>query len=531
MRVGRGSSLALVVAVLLIGGLVSAVVYDAQRHNETHYAAQLMDRHADVVTEAITDRVDHYSDTLTDLALAVGAEAEPRADLYERLTAGLDVARLPGASGVAFVVAARTAQVGSVQRTWRTRGSAGLRLTPAPGHDEHLFVVFDRVFDSSPGVLGLDLAQSPQAVEALRTARQSGALAISPAYQLLRDRGVATPLRQTSVAFAAPVHAGLSVGGADTFEGWIVMAVRGQDFLAQTLIDRGQGAIQVSLADPAAAGAVIAAARPGRRLTDDRLDRERILIVGQRRWQVSMWPTRRLMAITDRGISMITGGSGIALTIMLAVVTGVLAGSRSRALHQVEQATAALRGDIDRREAVEARLREREHELHHLAFHDPLTGLANRQLFYERLTHALTTRGERFIAVLFIDLDGFKEVNDARGHHAGDIVLKTVAERLHAGVRISDTAARFGGDEFAVLLESLTDVGDAHTAAARAVADVQQPIDITGISVTVSASVGIAVHVPGGADSADDLLRGADAAMYAAKAAGKNRYVLAEAGR
>jgi hypothetical protein len=284
-----------------------------------------------------------------------------------------------------------------------------LRLSPAPGHAEHLFVVFDRIFDSGPNMQGVDLAQSPQPVEAMTAARQSGALAVSPAYQLLRDSGVAANQRQTSVVLAAPVHTGLNAHRPATFEGWVVMAVRGQDLLSQTLIDRAEGAVQVSLTDPAQAGTVIAVARLGSRVSDDRLDRDRVLTVGQRRWQVSMWPTRRLLALTDRGISQITGAAGIALMIMLAVVTGVLAGSRRRALHQVEQATSALRHDIDRRETVEARLREREHQLHHLAFHDPLTGLANRQLFHERLSHALTTGGERTIAVLFVDLDGFKK--------------------------------------------------------------------------------------------------------------------------
>jgi diguanylate cyclase (GGDEF)-like protein len=241
-----------------------------------------------------------------------------------------------------------------------------------------------------------------------------------------------------------------------------------------------------------------------------------------------MWPTTRLLATTDRGMSRLAAAAGIALTIMLAVVTGVLAGSRGRALNQVEQATAALRRDIERRETVEAQLRDRERQLQHLAFHDPLTGLANRQLFYERLSHAIDNRGEQSVGVLFIDLDGFKEINDARGHHAGDTVLRVIAERLQSGVRGADAAARFGGDEFAVLLDALADAGAARTAAERIIADVQQPIDITGIPVTVSVSIGVAVHEPGGTGSADDVLRDADAAMYAAKATGKNRYVSAD---
>ncbi|WP_275422744.1 diguanylate cyclase domain-containing protein [Paractinoplanes tereljensis] len=412
-------------------------------------------------------------------------------------------------------VPSSTAQTASIQRFWRGQGVSALTLTPLAGYDEHYYVVLDRVFDGGGTVLGVDLAQSPPVLQAMHTARQSDQMAISPTYQLLRDRNMAPELRQNSVAIAVPVRAGLGTDEPDAFAGWVVMGVRGQDFLSQTLLDRGQGAVQVDLVDPAGAGKVIATARPGHRAADGALTRKRGIVIGQRRWQVTVWPTTELLNTTDRGMSELSGIAGIALTAMLAVVTGVLVGSRNRAFHQVEQATAALRQDIERREAVEA-------QLHHLAFHDQLTGLANRQLFYDRLTQAVD-RGT--VAVLFIDLDGFKEINDARGHHAGDIVLMTVAERLRAGLRAGDTVARFGGDEFAAVLESLTGIADARAAAERVVADIQQPIDITGVPARVSASVGVAVHQPG--MSVDDLIRAADAAMYAAKAAGKNRYLLA----
>jgi diguanylate cyclase (GGDEF)-like protein len=517
----------LVVAVLLIGAMVSTAVFDVQRRSEDRYAGQIMDRYAVEVTEVIEDRVNRYEDALIDLAAALGAQPDLRGEQYDQITAGLDAARLPGASGVGFVVAATGDQIGSVQAHWRTRGASDLILRPTTGHDQHLFVVFDRPLDSGPSMRGTDLALSAQAAEAMNVARETGDLVVSPVFHLIRDHDVAAGQRQNSVVLAVPVHDGLGVTGPDTFEGWVLMAVRGQDFVSQTLIDRGHGAVQVSLTDTATQK-VIAAARPGTRVADDRLDRERALTVGHRRWQVSMWPTTRLLATTDRGMSRLAAAAGIALTIMLAVVTGVLAGSRGRALNQVEQATAALRQDIERRETVEAQLRDRERQLQHLAFHDPLTGLANRQLFYERLSHAVGTRGDQAVGVLFIDLDGFKEINDARGHQAGDTVLRVVAERLQAGVRGIDTAARFGGDEFAVLLESLADAAAARSAAERIIADVQQPIDITGIPVTVSVSIGIAVHEPGETGSADDVLRDADAAMYAAKATGKNRYVSAE---
>jgi len=203
----------------------------------------------------------------------------------------------------------------------------------------------------------------------------------------------------------------------------------------------------------------------------------------------------------------------------------VLAGSRNRALVRVDRATAALREDVAQRCLVEAQLREREKELQHIAFHDSLTGLANRLLFYDRVRHAAAThaRDDRTFAVLFIDLDGFKQINDELGHDAGDAVLRMTADRLRALLREGDTVARFGGDEFAVLVEQLHKPEDARSTAKRVVAQLQNPVAIGNLQVKVTASVGIASH-RSGAD-VSDLVRDADIAMYAAKARGKSCYV------
>ncbi|MGK2851167.1 MAG: diguanylate cyclase domain-containing protein [Candidatus Limnocylindrales bacterium] len=173
---------------------------------------------------------------------------------------------------------------------------------------------------------------------------------------------------------------------------------------------------------------------------------------------------------------------------------------------------------------------ERKHledELKRLAFHDPLTGLANRALFGVRLEQALarSQRSRRYPAVLCLDLDEFKDVNDTYGHAAGDALLRTVGERLAAAVRPSDCVARLGGDEFVVLLEESDTVDIASFAAERLLRHLADPIDVEGHPVVVHASIGIAVADPQTA-SPDHLLRDADAAMYAAKAAGRRRWVL-----
>jgi diguanylate cyclase len=167
-------------------------------------------------------------------------------------------------------------------------------------------------------------------------------------------------------------------------------------------------------------------------------------------------------------------------------------------------------------------------ELRRLAFYDSLTGLANRALFTDRLDHALTgaARHGGPVAVMLVDLDNFKPVDDKHGHEAGDAVLREVGTRLKACVRATDTVARLGGDEFVVLLDRPSAQG-ANLVAERVVAALAETVPFGDRQLRVGASVGVAVHVAG--QSRAELLRAADAAMYTVKAAGKGAYHLVPA--
>ena len=174
--------------------------------------------------------------------------------------------------------------------------------------------------------------------------------------------------------------------------------------------------------------------------------------------------------------------------------------------------------DITERRSLEA-------QLSHQAFHDPLTGLANRVLLHERLEDAARGTTPDRLAVLFIDLDDFKAVNDSMGHAIGDRALRLVAERFSRCVREGDTVCRLGGDEFAVLLEGIADVSEVTEIAVRLLAVLQDPLVVGETKVVLGASIGVAVELVGAAEPGE-MLRNADIAMYEAKRAGKNRVEL-----
>lgn len=185
--------------------------------------------------------------------------------------------------------------------------------------------------------------------------------------------------------------------------------------------------------------------------------------------------------------------------------------------YQGQRAILSVGRDVSERVAAAAEIRR-------LAHYDPVTGLPNRTLFGDRLAMALAAaeRHEERVALLFLDLDHFKEVNDVYGHSSGDDLLRQVAERLVSCVRSEDTVSRFGGDEFTVLLVGLKDPGGAERVAHDILKALRRPFTIDGTSLPVSASIGVSTYRPG-TTTAVRMLAEADAAMYKAKNGGRDR--------
>jgi diguanylate cyclase (GGDEF)-like protein len=205
-----------------------------------------------------------------------------------------------------------------------------------------------------------------------------------------------------------------------------------------------------------------------------------------------------------------------------AVVGGlVVASYQPRVFSENDQSVLQVFAEHVSLAVTDHRIREQMYE----AYHDSLTGLASRALFLEQLEHGLAraARQHSQLAVLFVDLDRFKLVNDSLGHAAGDILLIGVADRLRSCLRVTDTAARFGGDEFAIVLHDLGHREQAVLVARRIIEVLQQPFVVHGKEVFVNASIGITFNTEGGVD-AEDLMRTADLAMYEAKKNGKGHY-------
>lgn len=196
-----------------------------------------------------------------------------------------------------------------------------------------------------------------------------------------------------------------------------------------------------------------------------------------------------------------------------------------KSIHTLEERVAERTRELTEEMAVR---RQAEEKLRHMASHDVLTGLPNRALLMDRMTVSLA-RARRYhtkAALMFVDLDGFKPVNDTLGHETGDILLKQIAKKLMSCERESDTAARIGGDEFVLLLSDISDREAVAAVAKKILTSLSEPTIINGEEVTVGASIGISLF-PDDGETAEHLLKEADKAMYAVKKSGRNNYLFA----
>jgi diguanylate cyclase (GGDEF)-like protein len=352
-----------------------------------------------------------------------------------------------------------------------------------------------RVVAAKGGGLGPDTEFPPEIVDVLRRARTSPDLVTSPVFRSRDQRRVGFALRTGTAPDAALVY-GESV-------------LRGTAQRGALTATRAFSEIEVVLyAGPRPdADQVVLATRslpiPGKTV-------HHAVQVGAQQWQLVVAANRPLVGSMAKNEPGLLLAGGLLATLLITALIEVLLRRRAYALTMVEEQTEALR--------------QRTEDLAHIAVHDTLTGLPNRVLLADRLGQALrrTARTASSVAVLFVDLDRFKFVNDSRGHAVGDELLVAVAERLRGVARSHDTVARFGGDEFVVVCEDDDAAVQASRIAERIAEVLRDPVVTDGQEVFLGASIGIAV-ADSGTDSPESLLRDADAAMYRAKERGRNR--------
>ncbi|GIE77326.1 hypothetical protein Aph02nite_32760 [Actinoplanes philippinensis] len=316
-------------------------------------AETLFEHKAEVIERSVTAEIERYRVALADVAAAVAVlerlDAAGFADLTEPLTRD----RLPGAATVSFVVAAETADVPAVQARWRELGDPALGVLPI-GAGEHYFSVLTRPLDGLPPRLGIDAAAVPAARDVLVRARNTGEMAMSRAYRLLRDAALPAAEQQLSFLLAAPV--------GEPGTGWVVMALRGTDFLREAIGLAAGDDADVKLSELGTSVVTVADWRPDQ--VDPSVDgREVTIAVPQRSWRLDIRPTVSLLPPTGVGLHATAAILGAVMASLLAVPVTVSWFSRNRAAREVVRATAALEADIRRREEIEQQLRMRELEL------------------------------------------------------------------------------------------------------------------------------------------------------------------------
>ncbi len=326
--------------VLLVGLTVVISVYAGLRGVQRENADRVMDQRTAVARAAVQTETERYRSLVETAAAGIGTDPALTWEDFDQATAPLASAGLIGAASLAYVVPATAAQIPAVQKLWRSRGAEGLQLRAAVAADEHFFTIFTRPLNrAGPQMNGLDVAAAPEAAAALEDSRSISQPSVSDTYVLLRDRNLPVAQQQLSFVFAAPIWTRASY---PEFRGWILLGLRGEDFLSGVLATVGQGQLD---------GQLLATNRDGQRpvvadyTVPGRADLHRSVdfVVADREWTlVTRADASHLPgASSTLPLTLLLTGSG--MSVLLAGLVYVLATGRARAWARVQEATAELR--------------------------------------------------------------------------------------------------------------------------------------------------------------------------------------------
>ena len=343
----------------------------------------------------------------------------------------------------------------------------------------------------------------------LEKARDSGRATISGKVQLRVDTESGAPpgfIMYLPIYASGQPHDSVAQRRAEVI-GWVFAAFHMDDFMASLYGSQSPGLTlaiydgtdrqDVSLLYRSGGSAAVGDVR-----SPAVVSANEYMVVAGHNWTLSLSTQEGFEALYGRGMETVTAAGGVALSLLLALLVWLMVNGRDRALRLAAAMT---------------------EELRHMAQHDPLTGLPNRALFSDRLNQELARakRQSGRLAMVFLDLDYFKPINDNFGHDVGDEVLRQVATRLQECVRATDTVGRMGGDEFVVLLAQLSESDSISTLAEKLHQTLRQPFVVAEHEMSVSCCIGVAVYPENGVDALA-LTKGADEAMYRAKEAGRD---------
>lgn len=516
-----------VVPMLVALGMVSVAFIQIQAADKLALALRF-----DQASDALTERLQRRLHAQTDAVMAVARlkEVTRNDDLsdYARATS-LWLDRYAGTQNFGWSPLVRHADRAEFERQANQMHSAHLaqpfvirgrdgdgRLFAAGQADTYLPILFVEPLERNLAAVGLDVQVLPATARAVKAAVQTGLAHVTEGIRLVQETGE----QRGVVMYQAVFNAGNSGAAAPGRVRGVVSAVfRMDDVLHAALGELDASYLTVCLLDPAApahnqrlsghAGCSSDLATQVRHFSSASVQ------FGERTWLFQVAAGPRFESQERGWIAWSTLTVSLLAVTMLGAFLTVQTGHARRTELLVEQRT---------RELAYSNA-----GLQKLALYDPLTGLANRLHWTEEVRKALDAsrrHGDK-MAVLFVDLDHFKNVNDSLGHSVGDLLLKAVAARLQSCLRAHDVMARQGGDEFVVMMSRLRHKGDATLVATKMVEQLTEPFSLNGHTVRASASVGVALY-EGGDTDVETLLRHADLAMYRAKASGRNAWAFFE---
>jgi diguanylate cyclase (GGDEF)-like protein len=491
--------LAFAVSLFITYKLWDIAAYVAEQARQTTFSFRARE-----ATARIQQRVLIYQQVLRSTAGLFNASGSVDRSEFRAFIDALELSKnYPGVQGIGYTIALspadREAHVASVRR----EGFPNYRIEPPGERPFYSSILYLEPFSGSNlRAFGYDMFSEPVRRAAMERARDTGLPAMSGKVTLVQET---SSHPQTGFLIYVPIYRkGAPVNTVaerrSELSGWVYAPFRMGDFMTG-LLGEQSGDLDIEIYDDDTVSERTKmydsspAASAGERHA---LSRTSHAEAGGRRWTIVTTALPAFEARMSNDRPQIVLRAGIAISLLIGLLVWVFLDDRARAFHAADQAM-------------------------QLALYDALTGLPNRKLLDERLKQAIANarRDKSRLALLFIDLDKFKPVNDNYGHAYGDLLLKEVAQRLHGCMRESDTAARIGGDEFVALLPHVEDSRAAAAVADKILRQLNLPYEIAGHVFEISASIGGALYPDNGTDG-KTLIKSADEAMYEAKDAGRS---------